>query len=156
METSPFTPEPFPERKSEVQEPRKSEVKPVGGVNVFGGFDPTKTRLRSSTTGGSRPVIIGSQAPPPVTAAPVMRRRLSAAVKKMSPTTEIDQEKILAWIKAKVAEDVDKESLKDGVVLCKLMNAITGVENLKPKTGKSLFVYKVSNLLITRYLYFDN
>ena len=137
---------PIPVAKvEEFPSPRKSEVKPVGGVNIFGGFDPTKTRLRSSTTGGSRPVM---GAVPPPSQAPILQRR-STAVKEAS---ELDAEKILKWVKIKTQEEVDKEALKDGVVLCKLLNALTGVENLKPKTGKSTFVYKVWKFIDFRYL----
>lgn len=114
-----------------IDEPRISEKRQG---SMFGGFDPTKIQLRSRSSTTSSPSPLSSTIRP-----------LSTHIKDSS-VTEVDAVQIKKWIVEKIGvmEDGDLDVvLRDGKVLCGLMNVLHPTGEIKIRAGKFAAFHRV-------------
>ncbi|KAJ3341118.1 hypothetical protein HDU91_000754, partial [Kappamyces sp. JEL0680] len=147
----------MPARTSSV---RKS-IAQMGGVNLglFAGFDPSKAkaklasvgaRPRAATTLTRAPVLTSQEA----AGSPIDKSALKAASTASPSFPVVDWQEMYEWMKPLLdpsdgellhgdSADSFLASLRDGVLLCKTMNALRPQEApLKAKPGKLQFLHR--------------
>lgn len=129
------TPEPrTPSKNSSI----RTSMPPLG-INPLAGFDPSKVLLKPS--GKSVEALTSNQVhdDKPVTI---------TSTSAVSTPLEISETQIIEWInkvtgKQLKPNDSLSDQLKDGHILCTLMNSLEPSKQLKIKTGKAAFFHRV-------------
>ncbi|KAJ3129817.1 hypothetical protein HK098_008051 [Nowakowskiella sp. JEL0407] len=126
----PQTPEPEPEEDPEAR--KKRIIAQMGGINPLAGLH-APVALNAATLLKSRSALGSGHGDD------------SSVVSsgRVSETVHVDEGEIRGWISKTIGEDVGdlKTSLRDGTVLCKLINALRPDNPVKVNTGRFSFMH---------------